>query len=434
MKELELSIENKAKTYDANYKTYTELINRLEDAKNAIKKQNYGIAMDVLCKPYPEFQITVFSELKENTENDDEKIRKALLKIIADIDGGFPFEKYGIQKKEARAWLEKQGENEDKDIETKLSHAHFEGEIEGRDKVLLNPEKYGLQKTAEKVEPKFHEGDWVFIEEVEGYKNGPFQIKTVDSFGYGFEEYHTIPFMYENLISKWTIKDAKNGDVLSWDDNKCIAIFKNIYDENSFNSYGFVGHCTDKFESRQSYHDIEGAHLATKEQCDLLLQKMHEAGYEIDTEKKELKKIEQKHVESDDTNAKRMFIKALERVEEQNNKGYKLTDCDKNSWWEDFKTYTSCTVEQNPTWSEEDEKIYRKCICAMRASACGFPEEEKFVEQVDNWLNSLRHQTTWKPSEEQMKALAYAVFDTQSHSYYDRLSSLEQQLKKLMEE
>lgn len=46
--------------------------------------------------------------------------------------------------------------------------------------------------------------------------------------------------------------------------------------------------------------------------------------------------------------------------------------------------------EQKPVWSEEDEEIYRKCICAMRASACGFPEEEKFVEQVDNWLNSLK--------------------------------------------
>ena len=46
--------------------------------------------------------------------------------------------------------------------------------------------------------------------------------------------------------------------------------------------------------------------------------------------------------------------------------------------------------EQKPTWSEEDEEIYRKCICAMRASACGFPEEEKFVEQVDNWFKSLK--------------------------------------------
>lgn len=58
---------------------------------------------------------------------------------------------------------------------------------------------------------------------------------------------------------------------------------------------------------------------------------------------------EQNPVEFDDTNEKRMFIKALERVEEQNNKGYKLTDCDKNSWWEDFKTYTSCNGEKKPT-------------------------------------------------------------------------------------
>lgn len=70
------------------------------------------------------------------------------------------------------------------------------------------------------------------------------------------------------------------------------------------------------------------------------------------------KQGEQKSVEFDDTNAKRMFIKALERVEEQNNKGYKLTDCDKNSWWEDFKAYTSCTIEQKPAditdeWIEE---------------------------------------------------------------------------------
>ena len=57
---------------------------------------------------------------------------------------------------------------------------------------------------------------------------------------------------------------------------------------------------------------------------------------------------EQKPAEFDDANAKRMFIKALERVEEQNNKGYKLTDCDKNSWWEDFKAYTSCIIEQKP--------------------------------------------------------------------------------------
>lgn len=60
-------------------------------------------------------------------------------------------------------------------------------------------------------------------------------------------------------------------------------------------------------------------------------------------------------------NAKEMFINALERVEEQNKKGYKLTDCDKNSWWEDFKAYTSCIIDQKPaSWSKEDEKQARQ--------------------------------------------------------------------------
>ena len=95
---------------------------------------------------------------------------------------------------------------------------------------------------------------------------------------------------------------------------------------------------------------------ATKEQRDLLFQKMKEAGYELDAENKQLKKIEQK-----------------------------------------------------PTWSEKDEEIYRKCICAMRASACGFPEEEKFVEQVDNWFKSLKDRVQPKQewSEEDKTMLCY---------------------------
>ena len=52
-------------TFDDNYKIYTELINRLEDVKDALKKQNYGIAMDILCKPYPAFQITTSAAFKD---------------------------------------------------------------------------------------------------------------------------------------------------------------------------------------------------------------------------------------------------------------------------------------------------------------------------------------------------------------------------------
>ena len=427
MKELELSIENKAKTYDANYKTYTELINRLEDAKDAIKKQNYGIAMDVMCKPYPAFQITAFSELKDN---DDEKIRKALLKIIADIDGGFPFEKYGIQKKEARAWLEKQGENEDKDIETKLSHAHFEGEIEGRDKVLSNPEKYGLQKTVEKVEPKFHEGDWVFIEEVEGYKNGPFQIKTVDSFGYGFEEYHTIPFMYENLISKWTIQDAKNGDVLAT--NSWLYIFK--YTNNKA-LIQFHCNCPINgeplkycFLSGDSYLDIyidANIHPATKEQRDLLFQKMHDKGYYWDAEHKELKMIEQTQVIDYSDSIKdnweliHEFVTKFGRIPKDEDELNALIEY--------------VLKRQKFTWSEEDEKMLTSIIARLHS--------HPYVDLVEyskeyNWLyyalKSIRPQTTWKPSEEQLIQLSNAS----NGLYYncETLLSLLEQLKKLREE
>ena len=97
----ELSIKEKA--YDGNYKTYTELINRLEGVKDAIKKQNYGIAMDILCKPYPEYQITTSTELKES---EDERIRENIIATIH-LYYGEPLED---EAKEMIAWLEKQGQ------------------------------------------------------------------------------------------------------------------------------------------------------------------------------------------------------------------------------------------------------------------------------------------------------------------------------------
>ena len=83
--------------------------------------------------------------------------------------------------------------------------------------------------------------------------------------------------------------------------------------------------------------------------------------------------------------------------------------------------------EQKPTeWSEEDEKQARQ-IERIVHNGC----TQKLQKQIADWFKALKNRYTWKPSDEQMKALAYAVFDTQSHSYHDRLSSLEQQLKKL---
>ena len=108
----EISIEQKDKACDGNYRAYTELINRLENVKCAIKEQNYGIAMDVLCKPYPEFQVTTHSELKES---EDEKIRKELIFYLQEEIPQCSIQEHADKMKEFIAWLEKQGEQKPKD-------------------------------------------------------------------------------------------------------------------------------------------------------------------------------------------------------------------------------------------------------------------------------------------------------------------------------
>ncbi len=136
----ELSIEEKAKRYDEAIEQLRTMMPNWENLSY------YG-------KTFLQDLVYIIPELKES---EDDRIKREIIDYLSTVDDKelIPYESW-------IAWLEKQGENEDKDIETKLSHAHFEGEIEGRDKVLSNPEKYGLQKIADKVEPKFKVGDIV---------------------------------------------------------------------------------------------------------------------------------------------------------------------------------------------------------------------------------------------------------------------------------
>ena len=218
----ELSIEEKAKAYNEALKLardYHEDKNCFEYLKGVLEH--------------------IFPEL---AESEDERIRKEIQRVIEQLDKDTTIcgKKYDYNK-----WLsclEKQG----------------------------NP--------ADKIEPKFKNGQWIvfngltlYIKEV---VKGFYRTITIDGIPNSYD------WDIDNIARLWTIQDAKDGDVLAWDDSKCIALFKNIYDKDSFNSHGFVGHCSGAFESRLSYHDIKGAHPATKEQHDLLFQKMKEADYE----------------------------------------------------------------------------------------------------------------------------------------------------------
>ena len=170
-------------------------------------------------------------------------------------------------------------------------HYRFKGSfifIEDQDKFELVE-----QKTADKVEPKFQNGQWV-VWQNKCYK--------VNYNGCGYElidqnglrtslEYGTI----DKSAHLWSIKDARDGDVLATD--SWLYIFK-----YTNNKALIQFHCTCPMNGRpykwcfsyDSYLDIyvdANIHPATKEQRDLILQKMHKAGYTFDFEKKELKKI-----------------------------------------------------------------------------------------------------------------------------------------------
>lgn len=155
---------------------------------------------------------------------------------------------------------------------------------------------------ADKVEPKFHEGDLIIdkqgivhqIEKViENVTNNTFAYDLVGG-GYFNEEVKSCRL--------WTIEDAKDGDVLYSLDSKQPFIFKHRKPNEQaeaycgLNIYGkfFVWGTKDCVITLSNYIP------ATKEQRDTLFKKMKEAGYQWNPDTKELKKVEQKPTWSED--------------------------------------------------------------------------------------------------------------------------------------
>lgn len=253
-----MTTEEKAKAWDE----------AIERAKSKIRNDKDHVL-------YEEDILDIFPSLKES---DEERIRKDIVFYIAanHKDDG--------EKARWLYWLEKQGE----------------------------------QKPIEEVKPKFKVGDWVIC------KNGShrvFQVierswpnaKYLDEKGAGgLLNVATLDKQYR----PWTIKDAKAGDLLA--DDYGIYIFDRFdeYDEKCF-------HCMGAYQRSQKVYENEHllcsivVHPATKEQRDLLFQKMKEVGYEWDADKKESKKIEQKPQSTWKPSAEQM--KFLWRYAEQNN-------------------------------------------------------------------------------------------------------------------
>lgn len=296
----ELTIEQKAIAYD----------NAIENAKEFYTH----------CKKFDDKNVafileTVFPELKE--ESEDERIRNNIIHLIKKSykQGGYALHKDESEK--MLAWLEKQGHEGKKwiyeDVYIKEKNQVFQ---DGVDEVLENPQKYGLEKQgeqnlADKVEPKFKVGDWVVFN---NKHQSIYQVEKIEDGYYILRHTHGGTLrgcvLHDESLRLWTIQDAKDGDVLylQHEGVEHVIIYKGLVKKifNTFLSaycayngwaHDFCFADVSTYACITSKRDEKDIHPATKEQRDILFQKMKEAGYEWDDGKKELKKITMKYID-----------------------------------------------------------------------------------------------------------------------------------------
>ena len=299
---------------------------------------------DKLIQELGEYKVKYTQEVLENYMNsmsnkDDERLRKTAIAFLKD------FAEQGYENAvECIDWLEKQGELASSQTNERAWFYLVSDVLTWKDGIgqylddprvqelakklcskysqkLYNPSNTGKneQKSADKIEPRFKVGDWLYANELNDYANLIKIVKIVDVFG---KKRYKISRDYDSdldlaefdFIDKhyhlWTIQDAKDGDVLalSWLEDKNlwekIIIFKKYHSEGVKGLYN--GPCVEGYgntfkNGEMAFTDEEvpyysktwtyNLHPATKEQRDLLFQKIKEAGYKWNNETKTLEKL-----------------------------------------------------------------------------------------------------------------------------------------------
>ena len=353
---LSLSINKKNVTFMEYEKKYKEALDRA--------KEKYSACSEPALLEY------IFPELKES---EDEQSKNWILEYLYDglrrTD-----EQFKDEFKAAIAWLEKQDKPRKTETLMTLDEAIEHCKGKSCDNTLCSKEHKQLaewltelkgyrvsvtretQNPADKLEPKFHEGNWVLNNVCP-----PVQIASIKGSMYIFTEGDAMPvsFVDENY-HLWTIEDAKNGDVLAtWsgafiyngkrDGISCPGSYCGINTLGRF-KIGGGKHWTGK-----------KVYPATKEQRDLLFQKMKEAGYEWDSEKKELKKIE--------FDSEGLIEDSCQQQADD------LTDM----------------VTKKSVWREEDETYLEHCITAITNYYTDDKgKENPFREPILDFLKSIK--------------------------------------------
>ena len=219
------------------------------------------------------------------------------------------------------------------------------------------------------IEPKFKIGDIITNGKIIGKVDENENNKYHGWFGYDKDlsvHYADIPDV-ENW-HKWTIQDAKDGDVLSYRNGQWIFILKRIIDKDSFEYYTLWSTTHNDLTINDSAFSllINSIYPATKKQRDILFQKIHEAGYEWDSEKKELKEIEQKPADID---LRSVVDKEANAIWKEINTGGSHSIIDSfNQFYGICMQIAEAVVGcKNPAWTEEDEKILNLIIARLHS-------------------------------------------------------------------
>lgn len=272
-------------------------------------------------------------------------------------------------------------------------------------KKLLDLARKEIEKENSKFKPKFKVGDWVRaissgnIFKILSVNDGLYRMLCYD----GVEANYPIEEVEKDL-AYWTIQDAEDGDVLA--EHETIVLFKKIEGQNircyytyhylGFNPTFYVG----TLQNKDPYYP------ATKEQRDLLLQKMKEVGYEWDAEKKELKMIEQKSAEwsEEDKEMLKDIISGLKAQKSltfaHDNQGNAQMNA-RIDWLQSLPE--KFVLEPKQEWSEEDEETLN--IIANHIRNDGRYSSPILANKYADFILSIKPKNKWKPSEEQMKWL-----------------------------
>ena len=316
----------------------------------------------------------------------------------------------GISQKQCFTWLEKQGEQEKPQVyETKdgevITYSESEGYKVVKPKfkvgdIIIKSQNSDINKFGKfkitgikdgrywynefviceiseqdewELIPKFNVGNWI--------TNGQLTCKVLSVTGKSYELhlYNDDYCHFETDIQSvdkdyhlWSIKDSKDGDVLAED--TCTFIIKKLNHDLTAEIYCCLYDDGDfEFNSNLGFDDT-CTYPATKEQHDLLFQKMKEEGYKWDAEKKELKKISQRMISAEakeamyDKPTDNDIVEAL-RTEYEKGRADAIAEMEK------------------PTWSDEDVYNSKLILSTINQDQ---DLSLKTKDKLTSWIKSIK--------------------------------------------